>query len=134
MNRPAVGIGVFVWKDGKFLMGQRDGSHGAGTWTIPGGWLEFGESFEACARREVMEETGMKIKNIRSVAITNNVFKQEGVHSITVWLESDWASGSPKILEPHKFFDQKWFDFKSLPRPLFAPWKELRKTRPDLFE
>jgi 8-oxo-dGTP diphosphatase len=134
MNRPAVGVGVFVWKDGKFLMGLRDGSHGAKSWSVPGGWLEFGESFEDCAKREVMEETGLKIKNIRLVTITNNIFPKEKVHSITVWLESDWKSGTPKILEPHKFKDQKWHTFKDLPSPLFSPWKELKEARPDLFE
>lgn len=134
MNRPAVGVGVFVWKDGKFLMGLRDGAHGAKSWSVPGGWLEFGESFEDCAKREVMEETGMKIKNIRFVAITNNIFKKEKVHSITVWLDSDWVSGQPQILEPHKFKDQKWHTFKDLPTPLFAPWKELKEVRPDLFD
>jgi 8-oxo-dGTP diphosphatase len=36
-----VGIGVFVFKDGKFLIQRRKGSHGTGTWSIPGGHLEF---------------------------------------------------------------------------------------------
>lgn len=134
MKRPAVGVGVFVWRDGKFLMGQRDGSHGAKSWSVPGGWLEFGESFEDCAVREVLEETGVKIKNIKLVAITNNIFKKEKVHSITVWLESSWVDGEPQLLEPHKFKNQEWYDFHSLPEPLFAPWKELKKVRPDLFE
>jgi 8-oxo-dGTP diphosphatase len=56
-----VGIGVFVWKDGKFLMGKRLGSHGSGTWSIPGGHLEFDETWQQCAVREVLEETGLKI-------------------------------------------------------------------------
>jgi 8-oxo-dGTP diphosphatase len=54
-NRPKVGIGVFIFKDGKFLMGCRKGTHGAGTWSVPGGHLEFGESFEECAEREALE-------------------------------------------------------------------------------
>ena len=52
-----VGVGVFVWRDGRFIMGQRLGSHGANTWSVPGGHLEFGESWEDCAIREVKEET-----------------------------------------------------------------------------
>lgn len=35
-----VGIGVFVFKDGKFLMAQRKNAHGDGTWSVPGGHLE----------------------------------------------------------------------------------------------
>lgn len=134
MNRPGVGVGVFVWKDGKFIMGQRLGSHGANTWSVPGGWLEFGESWEDCAKREVMEETGMKIDNIRFVTATNNIFEKEHTHSVTIWLDSDWVSGEPKITEPDKFIDMQWHDFKTLPAPLFEPcWQSLRKARPDLF-
>lgn len=64
LNRPQIGVGVFVIKDGKFLMGQRRGSHGEGTWSVPGGHLEFGESPESTALREVFEETSLKIANI----------------------------------------------------------------------
>jgi 8-oxo-dGTP diphosphatase len=61
-NRPKVGIGVFIFKDGKFLMGCRKGAHGAGTLSEPGGHLEFVESFEECFEQEALEEIGAKIK------------------------------------------------------------------------
>ena len=54
---PRVGIAVFIFKDGKFLMGRRKGAHGEDTWSVPGGHLEFGEMIEDGARREVEEET-----------------------------------------------------------------------------
>ena len=73
---PRVGIGIFVLKDGKFLLCKRKNSHGAGHWQLPGGHLEFNEKLEDCARREVIEETGVKIKNIRSSTITNDIFKK----------------------------------------------------------
>lgn len=41
------------------LLGKRAGSHGDGTWAPAGGHLEFGESIEACARREVRQATGL---------------------------------------------------------------------------
>jgi 8-oxo-dGTP diphosphatase len=62
MERPRVGIGVIILKNGRVLLGKRKSSHGTGTWHFPGGHLEFGESLEDCSRREVLEETGMKIK------------------------------------------------------------------------
>ena len=133
VNVPRVGVGVFVWKDGKFLMGQRIGKHGQGSWSVPGGWLEHRESFEDCAKREIAEETGMEITNVRFMALTNNIFEDEDVHSLTVWLESDWVSGEPTILEPDKFIKQDWHTFKDLPEPLFMPWVPLRQVRPDLF-
>ena len=92
------GIGVFIFKDGKFLMGQRRNSHGDGTWSIPGGHLEFGETFEDAAKREVLEETGLKIKNIRFGAVTNDYFKKENKHYVTVWVLSDWESGEAYVV------------------------------------
>lgn len=124
-----VGVGVFIFKNGKFLMVQRRGSHEAGTWACPGGYLEFGESFEQTAVREVREETGLEIKNIRFGAVTNDYFKTEGKHHITIWLLSDWASGQEKILEPNKCEKQGWFDFDSLPEPLFLAWKQLLSSQ-----
>ncbi len=123
-----VGIGVFVIKEGKFLMGKRLGSHGEGTWSVPGGHLEFGESFADTARREVLEETGVGIKNIRFGALTNDYFEKEGKHYVTIWMLSDHESGEATILEPDKYVDQDWFDLHTLPSPLFLPWEQLLKS------
>ena len=60
-NVPRVGIGIFVFKNHKFIMGCRKGAHGEGTWSVPGGHLEFGETIEEGSAREVLEETGLKI-------------------------------------------------------------------------
>jgi 8-oxo-dGTP diphosphatase len=125
MKWPGVGVGVFVFKNGKFLMILRHGAHGKGTWSVPGGWMEFGESFEETAKREVAEEVGLKIKNIRFGALTNTVFNDENIHSVTAWMLSDYQSGEPKILEPQKIKKLAWVDFDSLPQPLFEPWDEL---------
>jgi len=122
---PRVGIGVFVIKDGTFLMGKRKGSHGAGTWSIPGGHMEFGESFEETAKREVMEETGMEIKNVRFAAVTNDIFEDDNKHYVSVWVMSDWSQNEPHITEPDKYIDQKWIDIDSLPEPLFKSWDAL---------
>ncbi|HEU5357581.1 MAG TPA: NUDIX domain-containing protein, partial [Gemmatimonadales bacterium] len=50
--RPQLGVGVLILREGKLLLGQRRGSHGAGTWAPPGGHLDSGESVEQCACRE----------------------------------------------------------------------------------
>ncbi len=123
-----VGIGVFIFRDGKFLMGKRMGSHGEGSWSVPGGHLEFGESFMDTAEREVFEETGLKIKNLRFGAVTNDYFKEENKHYVTIWMLSDYLSGEAKIMEPDKYIEQNWFDFDHLPSPLFLPWEQLLKS------
>lgn len=134
MNQVRVGVAVFIWKDGTFLMGKRRGSHGHNTWSIPGGHLEFNETINECAAREVMEETGLKIANVRFVAMTEDMFENDNKHYITIWVACDWVEGEPTITEPDKYLDQQWRTFSTLPTPLFEPcWKNLKKVCPDLF-
>ena len=123
-----VGIGVFVFKDGKFLMQKRQESHGEGTWSLPGGHLEFGESFEETARREVKEESNLNIKNVRFGAVTNDLFEEEGKHYVTIWMLSDWDSGQVENREPNKCTAQTWNTFDDLPKPLFLAWTQLLES------
>jgi len=130
MNEQTVKVGVacFILKDHKFLMGQRKGSHGADTWSIPGGHMEFGESFIETAKRETYEETGLEVKNVRFLALTNDYFEDEGRHYITIWMVSDHDGGQEKIMEPDKFINQKWLSVSTLPEPLFLPWQNLLES------
>lgn len=124
-QRPGVGVGVIVIKDGKVLLLRRTSSHGEGTWCFPGGHLEFNESIENCAKRESLEESGVTIKNLRFVNITNDIFKEEKKHYITIFMVSDWESGEAKIMEPDKITDMGWFEWNDLPKPLFLPTQNL---------
>jgi len=128
-----VGIGCFVWKDGQLLLLKRTGSHGAETWGLPGGHLELNESWEECAAREVFEESGLKIKNIRFLTATNDIFLAEKKHYITIWMTSDWAAGEPSIMEPDKCIAQKWCTYNTMSQPLFLPLANLKQTYPNLF-
>jgi len=105
-------------------MGYRKGAHGAGTWSLPGGHLEHGESFEQTARREVEEETGVKITNVRFGAVTNDVF-DAARHYVTIWMISDHLRGSPQVREPDKFVDLRWIAPPAMPDPLFLPMRNL---------
>jgi len=125
---PKVGIGVFVIKDGKILMHERFGSHGEHTWSLPGGHLEFGEGIEDGARREVKEESDIEIKNIRFGPYTNDVFKKENKHYVTLFVVAEYDSGEVKIMEPDRCLRWQWCDWNDLPRPLFLPIENLLKT------
>lgn len=134
VNNVRVGVAVFVWKDDKFLIGKRIGKHGKDTWSVPGGHLEFSETIEECAKREVMEESGLEIKNVRLLTITNDIFSTEK-HYISIWMEADWASGEATIMEPDVWVEHKWQTFQALPSPLFEPcWQNLRIAKPELFK
>lgn len=58
----------------------------AGQWAFPGGHLEFGESYAECAERESLEETGLKVKAVKTAAFTNDVFASENKHYITIFV------------------------------------------------
>ena len=127
-----VGMGVFiVKKDGSFLMLKRKDAHGEGTWAPPGGHIEFGESLEECAVREVKEETGLKISNIEQFATTNDIFK-EGKHYITLHVKAKWQGDEPKILEPEKCTGMGWFTAATLPSPLFKTIENLGPEKMEL--
>lgn len=134
VGKVGVGVGVFVVRDDEtFLMGKRQNVHGHDSWSVPGGWLEFGETWEDAAKREVLEETGLTIEHpIIHVATTNNIFENENQHSNTVWLKTKYLGGQPEIMEPDKFIEQRWFSLDNLPEPLFLPWSNLVKLDFDL--
>jgi len=126
-KKPKVGVGVIIIKDNKVLLGKRKGSHGEGSWCFPGGHLEFNESLENCSKREVLEETGIKIKNIRFETITNDIFKEEGKHYITIFMLCEHDSGEVKVMEPEKCEKWDWFEWNNFPEPLFTPIQNLLK-------
>jgi 8-oxo-dGTP diphosphatase len=126
-KHPQVGVGAIVMKDGKVLLGRRKGSHGEGSWSFPGGHLEFGESIEDCVRREVLEETGITLKNIRMGPFTNDIFEAERKHYVTLFAVADYASGDLVLKEPDKCEQWEWFAWSDLPEPLFVPVENLRK-------
>jgi 8-oxo-dGTP diphosphatase len=128
MNLPNVGVGILIVKDGAILLGKRKGAHGAGTWAAPGGKLEFGESIEACARRELFEETGLHLLAMKFGPYTNDLFEAENEHYLTAFVIVEQFSGTLLLKEPEKCEGWQWFDFMALPAPLFAPLQTLFET------
>jgi 8-oxo-dGTP diphosphatase len=124
-NRPSVGVAVIVIKNGKVLLGKRKGSHGSGSWAFPGGHLEMNESIEECARREVFEETGISIHNIRYATFTNDIFKEEQKHYVTLFVVAEYHGGDLQINEPDKCEKWDWFIWEKFPENLFLSLKNL---------
>jgi 8-oxo-dGTP diphosphatase len=127
MRRPKIGVGVIVARDGKVLMQKRRNAHGDGTWSFPGGHLEYGESPEECAARETQEEFGVEISGPTPVAFTNDVFAAEDRHYVTLFVQAKLESGEPKIMEPDKTSEIGWFAWDGMPQPLFLPIVNLLK-------
>nr|XP_023882175.1 geranyl diphosphate phosphohydrolase-like isoform X1 [Quercus suber]XP_023882176.1 geranyl diphosphate phosphohydrolase-like isoform X2 [Quercus suber] len=72
-----VAVVVFLLRGKKVLLGRRRSSVGHSTFSLPGGHLEFGESFEECASRELKEETGLEIKQMELLTVKNHLFLNE---------------------------------------------------------
>jgi len=119
-----VGVAVLIINQGKVLLGERIGSHGANTWATPGGHLEMGESIESCAAREVLEETGLEISAITQLGYTNDIF-DAAKHYITLYVTAMSESQDAAVMEVDKCTQWQWFDMTELPSPLFKPMNNL---------
>ena len=126
-ERPKVGVGVLVVHEEKILLGERIYSHGAGTWCPPGGHLEFGESPQDCAVRELEEEAGLIAEEVVMGPWTNDLFKSEGKHYITLYMVVTRFSGALSVREPEKCLRWEWFAWDNLPSPLFLSLSNLVK-------
>ena len=118
---PKVGVGVLILRkkqDGntQLLMMKRKSKLGSSTWGKRGGHLEFGESPEQCIKREIKEEYGIEIKNIKFLCVCNIVKYEKHYVDIGFTAETD---EEPKIMEPEKFEEIGWFFLDALPEPLF---------------
>ena len=125
-EKPQVGTSIIITRDDKVLLMKRKGPHGGGTWSTPGGHLDFGESLEDCAAREAKEEVGVDVVDIRFRTITNDVFEAEGKHYLTIWLEGT-PVGEPYIAAEQEVEEIGWFAWDDLPQPLFLPLENLVK-------
>ena len=119
--RPGIGVGVLVWREQQVLLGERIIKGQDNCWQFPGGHLENDESVTGCARREVQEETGLKVKGLRHLGFTDTPFEVAQHKYLTLLVSCEYESGEAKRLEPEKCAGWQWFDYQKLPAPLFVP-------------
>ena len=125
MKDVRVGVGVVFLKDNKVLLGKRSNveAPGKGSWCCPGGKLEFEENIIDCAKREALEETGLKINKLKLISVTNDIAYDK--HYITLGFLCENFDGEPKIIEPKSMVEWKWFALTELPEPMFIPTMKL---------
>ncbi len=98
-----------VLKDDKILLAR--GSNFPENWySIIAGFVEPGETLEECVTREVMEEVGLEVKNIRYFGSQPWPFP----HSLMIGFISDYKSGEISV-DNYEITDAKWFDVNNLP-------------------
>jgi len=126
-GRVGAGFGVLLLRNNMILLGKRNDDaqkadsalHGEGTWTMPGGKLNFHEGFVDGAKREVLEETGIKLKDVDVISLHNNMVHD--AHFVTIGLFCEKFIGEAQVLEPDEITEWRWFNINELPEPIYFP-------------
>ena len=114
-----VGCGAFIINEnGQLLLQKRNKESEKGYWSIPGGKLEWMETFEDAVKREVKEECDVEIKVEKLLGICDHIVKKDNQHWVSPSFLCTITEGIPKIMEPTKHTDMKWFDLDRLPEKL----------------
>ena len=132
VNRPRVGVGVILVSDlhpNAVLIGERKNSHGDGKYALPGGHLEYDESWFECAKKEIAEECGImldKDSNRHSVIhVTNDIMLDDQRHYITIFMAVKINNEQTVSIingEPNKCKEWEWLPIDSIhSKSLFIP-------------
>ena len=121
-------MAVIVTNAQQVLFGRRRLAVGGFEWQLPGGWIEIGESPQQAAQREVLEETGLSLSNLRFIGITSNVFSARK-HSISLYFEAECIDrGALIATENEKCHGWQWRRWAEINDRLFLPLHLLKQT------
>lgn len=113
-----IGVNIFLIRDNKILFGKRIGKVGYGTWCLPGGHFEYGESLIDAAKRELKEETGITANDLEFLHLINDPDKE--THYVHINFLAKDFQGEAQVTEPENFAEWKWFDMSNLPKEIFS--------------
>jgi mutator protein MutT len=115
--RPHVGIHLILTDCRKVLLLRRANTGFAdGSWSVPGGSLEAGETLPAAAAREAKEEVGVVIHpGDLSFAHLCHHADPDGLARIGVFFTANRWTGEPVNAEPQKCSEIAWHEFDNLP-------------------
>lgn len=115
---PRLGVGVLIVHEGRVLLIQRRCDPEAGGWGLPGGKVDWMETAEHAARREVDEELGITLHDIRLLCVTDQIDPDHARHWFAPVYLSGRFGGEPRIVEPDKHAALGWFLPEDAPEPL----------------
>lgn len=116
---------VLVRRGGEVLL-TRKAEWPPGRFSLVAGFLDFGESLEECAIREVREETGIEIENVRYVGSQNWPFPAQ----LMAGFVADYAGGDIRV-DVSELEDARWFQVDAL--PLLPPTRSIARYIIDTF-
>jgi len=116
-QKPIVGVGAIVVKEGKVLLVKRAAPPSRGLWAIPGGSLELGETLQRGAEREILEETGIRIKAGSPVYafdfLEYDAQNKLQYHFVVVDMEAEYVAGEVQAADDA--LDASWVSPEDLP-------------------
>ncbi len=126
--RPIVGIGIAVLQPGAVLLVRRGKPPNAGAWSLPGGAQELGETAEAAARRELLEEAGLEIGPLLLAANVDSIHRDgDGrvrYHYTIIDFAARWTGGTP--VAGSDVTDATWAPFDRFDE--YDLWDEARRV------
>ncbi|MCB1107424.1 MAG: NUDIX domain-containing protein [Chlamydiia bacterium] len=131
IHRPRVGLAAIAISEGKVLLGKRKGVIADATWAPPGGHLEYGETVEECAARELLEEVGLVAKKMIRGPYTSDLIAPKNQHYVTLFVIIPEFEGIPECREPHKCDGWSWFPLDALPAPLITSFQTFVNKYPE---
>ncbi len=97
--RPIVGIGIVVIRGEEVLLCRRGKPPNVGSWTLPGGAQDVGETCQAAARRELAEETGLTVGDFFFCAYVDTIRRDDDgrvrYHYTILDFAARWEAGEP---------------------------------------
>ena len=112
-----ISVGILVFKGDSILFGRVKDKAGNTEYILPVGHLEFMESFSECAKREIIEECGIMIEDIKFQFVSNtNDYRPK--HFVHIGLIAKWKSGTPEVLEPGGIEFWEWRSRTDIPKQL----------------
>ena len=116
-----LGTVVILLRNGKILLGKRKNSYMSGFYGLPGGRIELSEKLVDGAKRELIEETGIKADSLEYVGVVRD-FQDNYSFTHFAFLCKDF-NGEPKLSEPEKCEAWEWFNPKEIPENILPGHK-----------
>lgn len=117
-EKPLVGVGAVIHANNKILFIRRANEPGRGLWSIPGGLVEVGETLRDAVKREVEEETGVKIEVGNLIDVMENIIRDEDgkvkFHYILVNFEAKPITEDINISSLSEVLEARWFTLEEI--------------------
>jgi len=113
---PALAVNVIVEDKGMLLLVKRRFEPFKGLWSLPGGYVEYGETVENAAKREIKEECSLDIEPSRIVGIYSNPNRHPWKHVIAVCYAAHVVGGEIKAGSQEE--NAKFFKINNIPNRL----------------